>query len=217
MHRSRSVESAVTIVGIGTTRGSSPRARGTHSDEWPLGDILRFIPAGAGNTDPDYLRVNGLTVHPRGRGEHTGFVSSFILVSGSSPRARGTLARQDGVYFPDRFIPAGAGNTLAAAARAIISEVHPRGRGEHHRYGIPRKGSDGSSPRARGTRGSSDNPLPGSRFIPAGAGNTTSRAYCVAVFIPAGAGNTAKTHQEAMARSVHPRGRGEHSSAMQLN
>ena len=54
----------------GKIRGSSPRARGTHSVVLKVTVFVRFIPACAGNTS----RATGLTptptVHPRVRGEH---------------------------------------------------------------------------------------------------------------------------------------------------
>ena len=94
--------------------------------------------------------------------------------------------------------------------------VHPRWRGEHEPVLVP----------ARDDR----------RFIPAGAGNTTTRMsgrppwngssplargthgvgglqLGALRFIPAGAGNTTPTGWTRCARSVHPRWRGEHGGA----
>ena len=73
--------------------------------------VMRFIPAGAGNTQAEYWTPRGETVHPRWRGEHALLRRSTGRTLGSSPLARGThfdlLIREP--YH--RFIPAGAGNT----------------------------------------------------------------------------------------------------------
>ena len=73
------------------TRGSSPRVRGTPHDPALVDGGERFIPAGAGNTQPRRECMAGSTVHPRGCGEHEVLVKHFTASYGSSPRVRGTL------------------------------------------------------------------------------------------------------------------------------
>ncbi len=110
--------------------GSSPRARGTAHNPANGGSYVRFIPAGAGNSSGRSWPVPAKTVHPRGRGEQMGSAPASSRVSGSSPRARGTvdvLAAKLGLY---RFIPAGAGNSRSARRTWPAMTVHPRGRGE---------------------------------------------------------------------------------------
>ncbi len=213
--------------------GSSPRARGTRREVGPVVGLIRFIPAGAGNTGD--IR------------------SDKDVIRGSSPRARGT--RQALLFTGElrRFIPAGAGNTELKFEIQKPNPVHPRGRGEHCSWMESGSHSCGSSPRARGTL---VNPLcddERQRFIPAGAGNTTwrrcrrlssavhprgrgehfshllwytsrtgssprargtrlmsGRALAPVRFIPAGAGNTEQEPLLCSTRTVHPRGRGEH-------
>ena len=132
------------------------------------------------------------SVHPRGRGEH--IPSSFALRSmiGSSPRARGTRAQDVHLHDLFRFIPAGAGNTRCVTRISCRIMVHPRGRGEHVDNHQRTARNTGSSPRARGTHRARRHPHRGRRFIPAGAGNTSSTSSHIAMV------------------SVHPRGRGEH-------
>ncbi len=91
--------------------GSSPRARGTLPRRTCLGFVLRFIPAGAGNTPSPSGYAHGHPVHPRGRGEHASIASARTRAVGSSPRARGTRKASGMTENRRRFIPAGAGNT----------------------------------------------------------------------------------------------------------
>ena len=91
--------------------GLSPLARGTQSGNVNARHILRFIPAGAGNTQKNYLTNSLLTVYPRWRGEHSPVATDTDALGGLSPLARGTLNRGDTFIYCARFIPAGAGNT----------------------------------------------------------------------------------------------------------
>ena len=173
--------------------GSSPRARGTLPRRDFASSAHRFIPAGAGNTSVDPLVGRRQTVHPRGRGEHGDVGIAQLNPSGSSPRARGT--RWPNVTRPrrHRFIPAGAGNTTDISSFGQANSVHPRGRGEHIDLHAARLPGIGSSPRARGT-------------LPANSIACASRR-----FIPAGAGNTSTLRSAQICTTVHPRGRGEHA------
>ncbi len=179
----------------GSMYGSSPRARGTQQRVvLPVGK-LRFIPAGAGNTQALRMTRKGLPVHPRGRGEHSMRRSAPGLRAGSSPRARGTHRRVVALAVLWRFIPAGAGNTSSVVRRNLLNSVHPRGRGEHFEASSKIKTIRGSSPRARGTLECPRSSALWRRFIPAGAGNTIG-SQPTGVPLP-----------------VHPRGRGEHYPA----
>uniref|UniRef100_E6QU51 Uncharacterized protein n=1 Tax=mine drainage metagenome TaxID=410659 RepID=E6QU51_9ZZZZ len=72
----------------------------------------------------------------------------------------------------ERFIPAGAGNTLTKTNLDIFFPVHPRRRGEHTESTRTRTDHIGSSPQARGTLWLFQYIQQLMRFIPAGAGNT---------------------------------------------
>ncbi len=153
---------------------------------------LRFIPAGAGNT----YEIRPLTVvcavYPRWRGEHAAADVNGDMNNGLSPLARGTPGRCYCRSKPSRFIPAGAGNTSKSSSVARLLAVYPRWRGEHVRYHLIIRQLIGLSPLARGTRGHAPYQSSGYRFIPAGAGNTsTVRAW-------------------PSSTSVYPRWRGEH-------
>ena len=118
---------------------------------------------------------------------------AMLMVAGSSPRARGTPILDFKNFAIQRFIPAGAGNTLRDQRAEKNPSVHPRGRGEHAVRMADVRADGGSSPRARGTLRHLAGDVFTQRFIPAGAGNT----WAVVI--------------ASMKSSVHPRGRGEHT------
>ncbi len=189
--RWRGEHSAKVIIRV-LIRGSSPLARGTPDLVWNPILTVRFIPAGAGNTGAHLQQMLDDSVHPRWRGEHSRNSERHGYYLGSSPLARGTPDRGFPARPGRRFIPAGAGNTIAIPCRSQSSAVHPRWRGEHEAISLRTCSSYGSSPLARGTRLYCVSSRDPNRFIPAGAGNTPS---CLS-----------SQHQ----RSVHPRWRGEH-------
>ena len=201
------------------TPGSSPLARGTP---------ISF------NADRSYEQV-----HPRWRGEHPDHPGRPPTSCGSSPLARGTPRSWWKRCPISRFIPAGAGNTFSPAPLTPAKTVHPRWRGEHGIGGDVVGHVGGSSPLARGTQVAGLFALGDLRFIPAGAGNTSSGARndgspsgssplargtqrnpCDGLggdrFIPAGAGNTPSPIARAMHTAVHPRWRGEHAPTSRL-
>ena len=177
-------------------RGSSPQARGTRIVRGLHRGQHRFIPAGAGNTTATLASVRRCPVHPRRRGEHVDLDALLAGRGGSSPQARGTPAPPGCPGTPDRFIPAGAGNTTRRTGSRAGTPVHPRRRGEHRRDRPMALHASGSSPQARGTHPLRRVVAAGHRFIPAGAGNTHPSG-CV-----------------LRRRPVHPRRRGEHAPAL---
>ena len=131
--------------------GSSPRMRGT------LDKIVvdfaqpRFIPAHAGNTGERFTQAVNQSVHPRACGEHNTVPHSPQLISGSSPRMRGTPGGLRPQSLRQRFIPAHAGNTHPAGQEQTHPRVHPRACGEHIEAASATIVIAGSSPRMRGT------------------------------------------------------------------
>ncbi len=160
--------------------------------------MLRFIPAGAGNTASASVTTSGVSVHPRWRGEHDAKARAVIERDGSSPLARGTHCEKLARRSCRRFIPAGAGNTFQTGDASSCQAVHPRWRGEHCSASSCSTCLSGSSPLARGTH---------VRFL---------LFFAASRFIPAGAGNT-KVHMRAsLDLAVHPRWRGEHNTSTAL-
>ncbi len=174
--------------------GSSPRARGTPRSAMAPGVETRFIPACAGNTGARHRGASPNPVHPRVCGEHVSSSRRSRSDSGSSPRARGTPRCWWWPPTPGRFIPTCAGNTRSPLPTRASSSVHPRVRGEHPSVGFSPICTNGSSPRARGTRRDHQRNARTERFIPACAGNTRIRP------------------QPVPYAAVHPRVRGEHAS-----
>ena len=139
---------------------------------------IRFIPAGAGNTRPCNRNGDFNSVYPRWRGEHCWMSLSNTERSGLSPLARGTLLDEFIEHRAERFIPAGAGNTLLPAQNRRFASVYPRWRGEHIPQQITVPETRGLSPLARGTLHANAEAGRVNRFIPAGAGNTLSIHIC---------------------------------------
>ncbi len=75
-----------------------------------------------------------------------------VFLPGLSPLARGTRHTAGSQINVNRFIPAGAGNTLTVVAELPILAVYPRWRGEHLFSCLFRDDKAGLSPLARGTR-----------------------------------------------------------------
>jgi len=118
--------------------GLSPLAWGTHNKGKEVPEIIRFIPAGVGNTMPADHNHKTRTVYPRWRGEHLAAQTANIGAIGLSPLAWGTHARSWPSPYRARFIPAGVGNTAVRSRSGSARPVYPRWRGEH-RHGNNRE------------------------------------------------------------------------------
>ncbi len=113
-----------------TQNGLSPQARGTHMPGLNRLNMLRFIPAGAGNSCAKAGRLRVLPVYPRRRGELKPWRGSPLASTGLSPQARGTRETKHEKINNIRFIPAGAGNSQGFLIDDMQIPVYPRRRGE---------------------------------------------------------------------------------------
>ena len=181
---------------LGRPVGSSPHTRGTRYCTNNECETFRFIPAYAGNEQT--VRVARLTwpVHPRIRGERSQRAPRTLATSGSSPHTRGTIPAPPPPSTRSRFIPAYAGNAPFGGSSTGEKAVHPRIRGERTGGQTALPSIIGSSPHTRGTPHPDAKCRPPLRFIPAYAGNATTR-------LPV-----------SRPRSVHPRIRGERQFVM---
>ena len=94
-----------------TKLGSSPLSRGIQAFLDPLLDLVRIIPALAGNTVVHGAFRMGRSDHPRSRGEYGFPGTPSGCFHGSSPLSRGILTAIDWQGVPRGIIPALAGNT----------------------------------------------------------------------------------------------------------
>ena len=153
--------------------GSSPRVRGTGAKAESLGFLQRFIPACAGNRTNRLLLRLLVAVHPRVCGEQILFACARPVLSGSSPRVRGTAKSGASQPHSQRFIPACAGNSGGNQVLSNANAVHPRVCGEQTGVSCYYCFYRGSSPRVRGTVYSTHRRAGQHRFIPACAGNSS--------------------------------------------
>ncbi len=157
-------------------KGSSPRMRGT-----PWINQIRvcnagIIPAYAGNTIENNDAKWPNRDHPRVCGEHLTTDCLGTLLTGSSPRMRGTPATTIFHYGSAGIIPAYAGNTPKPYPLPRRARDHPRVCGEHQFSNVHVRQQRGSSPRMRGTPCDVGLAKTLSGIIPAYAGNT--HRYC---------------------------------------
>ena len=110
--------------------GLSPLARGTLQQSETSWLAVRFIPAGAGNTEQQVFQMASRAVYPRWRGELPRRLAQQSRPRGLSPLARGTLEMTKNARRRNRFIPAGAGNSNLVWRFHCWRAVYPRWRGE---------------------------------------------------------------------------------------
>ena len=162
-----------TISAWPSTRGSSPRMRGTLQRKHALADMAGIIPAHAGNTygEPHHDLAGG--DHPRACGEHESQAWRSCRLEGSSPRMRGTRPTFSHGRAAGGIIPAHAGNTATPPRLLPAPRDHPRACGEHYNGQTKNFRVTGSSPRMRGTLAPLSHMVQDQGIIPAHAGNTS--------------------------------------------
>ena len=91
--------------------GSSPRMRGSLRFYPNVASTIGIIPAHAGLTISSLICRQPLWDHPRACGAHADPQGDLLIVSGSSPRMRGSLPSKYRLSRPEGIIPAHAGLT----------------------------------------------------------------------------------------------------------
>ena len=147
--RSRGVYQYETVA-VTPTQGSSPLARGLHHAVRGRTEGLRIIPARAGFTVCQADDGGASWDHPRSRGVYAARTRPHSRRTGSSPLARGLLARGPQGAFGPGIIPARAGFTSPAQGPGCAQGDHPRSRGVYPSHCPAVAAILGSSPLARG-------------------------------------------------------------------
>ena len=158
---------------FGLELGSSPLARGLralgfHPDSW-----VRIIPARAGFTKLDLVKILVVVDHPRSRGVYPVVPDPHRRIRGSSPLARGLQSIMRPEWTRAGIIPARAGFTGSTLDMAVSREDHPRSRGVYCVRVFFVLAASGSSPLARGLRVSRRMRMGRAGIIPARAGFTS--------------------------------------------
>ena len=187
--RSRGVYQYETVA-VTPTQGSSPLARGLHHAVRGRTEGLRIIPARAGFTVCQADDGGASWDHPRSRGVYAARTRPHSRRTGSSPLARGLLARGPQGAFGPGIIPARAGFTSPAQGPGCAQGDHPRSRGVYVFAVNNNEYKTGSSPLARGL-------LCG--------GHAGQRPHGI---IPARAGFTPSGRLARRSAGDHPRSRG---------
>ena len=186
-------ENASQRAALDGPRGSSPLTRGKHAEQLPDLQGGGLIPAHAGKTRRGGAVGCRPRAHPRSRGENLHLVCAGLEDRGSSPLTRGKLVEAGRAGAKGGLIPAHAGKTGLARYSAVVSEAHPRSRGENEAHTLIEALDQGSSPLTRGKLDSLGGVGADDGLIPAHAGKT-----CVTPFIN-------------FPVRAHPRSRGENS------
>ena len=146
----------------GGPAGPSPRVRGSRHVDEALSRAVGSIPACAGEPCSTSASSRRTKVHPRVCGGAISIPPSVRIISGPSPRVRGSPEPRRSSGGARRSIPACAGEPARTMIPAFSTGVHPRvcgGAGSG--CPVPRHGH-GPSPRVRGS------PEPHSLLVPAG-------------------------------------------------
>ena len=155
------------------TSGSSPRMRGKPQSRDIRFEVVRIIPAHAGQTARNRGGGSVPADHPRACGANAPVDDLVECLVGSSPRMRGKHAGGAGHRVRRRIIPAHAGQTSTDVARSVVVSDHPRACGANLIAAVALILAFGSSPRMRGKRGGVRRRLWFGRIIPAHAGQTS--------------------------------------------
>ena len=157
--------------------GSSPHTRGLPLQCPAFTGRRRIIPAHAGFTFAQDLRLGRELDHPRTRGVYITYSVRMTPLTGSSPHTRGLLLNSVGTHIGVRIIPAHAGFTYTNQRSANENADHPRTRGVYGYFCVLRRPYCGSSPHTRGLLVKKNRAHQRRRIIPAHAGFTIPRGF----------------------------------------
>ena len=169
-------EYALRLVTVPLNQGSPPLARGVRVAFGNCAIKSRITPACAGSTDLEDDRIRHQKDHPRLRGEYSQLQLESMMEEGSPPLARGVHNTNKITLINNRITPACAGSTIFLETVGIITQDHPRLRGEYCDYLASYKDELGSPPLARGVQSLGITSAVGCGITPACAGSTLKKA-----------------------------------------
>ena len=143
-------------------------------------------------------RARGRAVHPHGRGDNPFGFRCPQSMNGSPPRAWGQSTSAGASRCRLRFTPTGVGTIRRSSLIRRSSSVHPHGRGDNAKTSLAIGWINGSPPRAWG------------QFAAKNGVESQKR------FTPTGVGTIAPQTKAAAGDPVHPHGRGDNSSAVDV-
>ena len=194
-----------------STRGPSPRGRGSRIRDLVLDLVHRSIPAWAGEPRTFLTSPDTLGVHPRVGGGARAIQTSTTSARGPSPRGRGSRRQDDDPPALRGSIPAWAGEPSCTSATGTTIPVHPRVGGGASDWSALRVRGRGPSPRGRGSRHARARRAHRDGSIPAWAGEPAAahRAGCRSRVHPrVGGGAHVKITKGGGNKGPSPRGRG---------
>ena len=123
---------------VNVAPGSSPRMRGKPMTRCSRCSGIRIIPAHAGQTPPPTGWKRGEPDHPRACGANALYVIGTVESSGSSPRMRGKLPREDAKSMPRLDHPRACGaNVVESFGEFCGHGSSPRMRGKLSNRNLP--------------------------------------------------------------------------------
>ena len=150
--------------------GLSPRVRGNRVSRRPHHDIVRSIPACAGEPRQQSELLSCHSVYPRVCGGTSAKFVAYCTVRGLSPHVGGNHTRRLGTPLYLRSIPACAGEPHRSRPPGPSGRVYPRVCGGTYLISIVHRIRAGLSPRVRGNHGPAESDRPCHGSIPACAG-----------------------------------------------
>ncbi len=158
-------------------QGLSPPARGSRVCHRVLSEVLRSIPARAGEPLFSPAANNVERVYPRPRGGAFPPRLAMLMASGLSPPARGSRCPIPTRRRSSRSIPARAGEPSPTSGEPEILRVYPRPRGGASSAPSRTQAAAGLSPPARGSRIHITSRIDRHGSIPARAGEPPAERF----------------------------------------
>jgi len=174
---------------------------------------MRSIPAWAGEPIVQTKTYLQIRVYPRVGGGAFRIEPETVLLSGLSPRGRGSRPANEVAIGYVGSIPAWAGEPVAAVYACVRIRVYPRVGGGALIAVQPIISRGGLSPRGRGSLIGEDLWTGGGGSIPAWAGEPRGRQFIKRrcwVYPRVGGGAGVQALKTAVTQGLSPRGRGSH-------